>query len=65
MGAELANSEAFAQCQVEKVFKRVCFRAPSDTTDRSEVTRIVNVFKSNGYSLKRVFQEAGVYCMGQ
>ena len=28
MGEELANSAAFAQCQVEKVFKTVCFRAP-------------------------------------
>ncbi len=65
MGMELANSDAFAQCQVEKVFKRVCFRAPSDTADRTEVTRIVGVFRSNNYSLKRVFQEAGVYCMGQ
>jgi hypothetical protein len=66
MGAELANSDAFAQCQVEKVFKRVCFRAPSDTADRAEVTRIVGIFKgNNSYSLKRVFQEAGVYCMGQ
>lgn len=65
MGQELANSEAFAQCQVEKVFRRVCFRSPSDTTDRNEINRIVGVFKSNNYSLKRVFAEAGVYCMGQ
>jgi len=64
LGQELANSDAFAQCQVEKVFRRMCFRAPSDSADRAEVSRIVGVFKSNGYSLKRVFQEAGVYCMG-
>jgi hypothetical protein len=64
MGTELANSEAFAQCQVEKVFRRVCFRSPSDSTDRIEVNRIVRVFKSTNYSLKRVFEEAGVYCMG-
>ncbi|MBC7983141.1 MAG: hypothetical protein H7Y02_04720 [Candidatus Obscuribacterales bacterium] len=65
MGQELANSEAFAQCQVEKVFRRVCFRSPSDTADRNEVNRIVAVFKAQQYSLKRVFAEAGVYCMGQ
>jgi hypothetical protein len=65
MGAELANSDAFAQCQVEKVFRRVCFRSPSDSADRSEVSRIVGVFQSSQYNLKRVFQEAGVYCMGQ
>ena len=35
MGEELANSDAFAQCQVEKVFKTVCFRAPGDSADRA------------------------------
>src|SRR5688572_3473309 len=33
MGEELANSDAFAQCQVEKVFKAVCFRAPGAVDD--------------------------------
>jgi hypothetical protein len=65
LGTELANSDAFAQCQVEKVFKQVCFRAPSDNLDRTEVSRIVGVLKSNQYSLKRVFAETAVYCMGQ
>jgi hypothetical protein len=65
MGKELADSDAFAQCQVEKVFRKVCFRSPSDSTDRTEVSRIVGVFKANNFSLKRVFEETGVYCMGQ
>jgi hypothetical protein len=65
LGQELANSDAFAQCQVEKVFRHVCFRSPGNTADRNEVTRIVGVFRANNYSLKRVFEEAGVYCMGQ
>jgi hypothetical protein len=65
LGQELANSDAFAQCQVEKVFRNVCFRSPSDATDRSEVQRIVGVFRSNNYSLKRVFAEAAVYCRGE
>jgi hypothetical protein len=65
MGDELANSNAFAQCQVEKVFRRVCFRSPSDATDRGQVDRITALFKSNGYNLRSVFAEAGVYCMGQ
>ena len=64
MGAELANSNAFAQCQVEKVFKTVCFRAPGNTADRDEVAAITNRFKSNGYRLKQVFAETAVYCMG-
>jgi hypothetical protein len=65
LGQELGDSGAFAQCQVEKVFRNVCYRVPSDLTDRNEVERIVGVFKANGYSLKRVFAETAVYCKGQ
>jgi hypothetical protein len=64
MGAELANSDAFAQCQVEKVFKVVCFRAPGNDADRQEVLNLTNRFKANGYRLKQVFAEAAVHCMG-
>jgi hypothetical protein len=64
MGQELASSNAFAQCQVEKVFKTVCFRAPSNTADRSQVATITADFKNGGYHLKQVFAETAVYCMG-
>ena len=64
MGQELANSDGFAQCQVEKVFKAVCFRAPSNAADRQRIQTIKATFKSSNYSLKRVFGETAVYCMG-
>lgn len=64
MGQELANSDQFAQCQVEKVFKTVCLRPPVDLADRTEVTRITGLFKANGYKVKQVFAEAAVHCMG-
>jgi hypothetical protein len=63
LGQEFAASEAFAQCQVEKAFRNVCFRDPSDDQDRTAVSGIVANFKS-GYNLKRVFAEAAVYCKG-
>jgi hypothetical protein len=65
LGEELANSDAFAQCQVEKVFKQICFRPPSDDADLTKVKGIVNVFKANQYSLKQVFAETAAYCMGK
>ena len=72
MGAELANSDAFAKCQVEKVFKTVCFRAPGAiadpaqaTADRLKVGQLVTSFKNNGYRLKQVFAETAVHCMGE
>ena len=65
MGEELANSETFAQCQVEKVFENVCVRAPADSADRTQISSMVASFKSSGYNLKQVFAESAVYCMGE
>ena len=64
MGMELANSEAFAQCQVKKVFQNVCLREPSNSTDRSQVGTIVTDFKADGYSMKQVFRDVAAYCKG-
>lgn len=64
LGQELAGSEAFAQCQVEKVFRTVCFRSPQDDADRSERDRIVGVFKNSGYHMKNVFAETAAWCAG-
>jgi len=64
LGAELAHSEAFAQCQAKKVFKAMCLRSPVDTTDRNEVSALAASLKTHNYSMKRIFSEAAVYCMG-
>ena len=64
MGEELANSDAFARCQVKKVFRAVCLREPEDLADRTQVdTVMVPSFKA-GYQMKQTFAEAAVYCMG-
>jgi hypothetical protein len=65
MGQELAGSDQFAHCQVEKVFKAVCLRPPVNQPDRDTVDQITAAFKTNGYKLKDVFASAAVYCMGQ
>ena len=69
MGEELANSDEFARCQVKKVFKAVCLREPDlgDPVDSSDLTAfnaMVGTFRG-GYSMKRVFADAAVHCMGQ
>ena len=65
MGAELANSTAFAQCQVKKAFRTVCFRDPADLADRTKIDEVVALFRSGGsYRMKQVFAETAVYCMG-
>ena len=66
LGMELGNSDAFANCQVKKVFKTVCLREPEDLNDRTQVATMVSTFKAgNTYSMKRVFADSAVYCMGQ
>ena len=65
LGQELESSDAFAQCQVVKVFTAVCFRAPNSSTDQQTVTNLKTSFKSGGYRLKQVFQQAAAACPGQ
>ncbi len=63
MGVELANSEAFASCQVKKVFKAVCLREPVNT-DLPQFEATVSSFKASNYNLKQVFAETADYCKG-
>ena len=65
LGAELGASEAFASCQVEKVFRNVCLRPPNDAADRAQLRSMVDSFRADGFRLKRVFADAATYCMGQ
>jgi hypothetical protein len=66
LGQELANSRAFAQCQVDKVFKAVCLRDPNVTAaDRAERDAIRDNFMgAYNYNMREVFTDAAAYCKG-
>jgi hypothetical protein len=64
LGAELGASDAFAQCQVTKVFQAVCFRAPVSSADLATVATIKASFVAGGYKLKQVFQQSAAACPG-
>ncbi len=65
MGEELAGSQAFAACQVQKAFKLACLRDPVDAADRQQINDMTAAFTtSGGYRMKPVFAEAAAYCMG-
>ena len=64
-GQEIANSQAFAQCQVKKVFENVCLRQAENAADLAQISSTTESFKQNSYQLKRVFAEVGAYCMGE
>ena len=65
MNMEIAHSQAFASCQVEKVFQNVCLRKPADTADHDKVSQITANFASSGYQLKQVFIDTADYCKGE
>jgi len=62
LGVAVGNSDAFATCQVEKVFKHVCFREDSSGTDRTAITTVTQSFKDSDYNLKHVFAEVAAFC---
>ncbi|WP_339798864.1 hypothetical protein [uncultured Marinobacter sp.] len=64
LGQELAHSQAFAECQVSKVFRQVCLRDPVDSSDRNQLSTMVSSFQSSNYQLRQVFAESAAYCMG-
>lgn len=65
MNRELAHSQAFASCQVEKVFQNVCLRKAADSADRSKISAITANFAASGYQLKQVFIDTADYCKGE
>jgi hypothetical protein len=64
LGQELENSAAFASCQVTRVFKYVCLRAPNSTADFNQVNSMIASFQSHQYKLRQPFAEAAAYCPG-
>ncbi len=66
MGIELANSRAFAQCQVDKAFKNVCLRDPNlfaaDRTARDGI--VANFSGAYNYDMHEVFTDVAAYCKG-
>ena len=65
LGVELSNSDAFAGCQVKKVFQAVCLREPESPADHTKVDEIMGNFAASGFQMKRVFADAADHCKGQ
>jgi len=64
LGQEVAMSDAFAECQVQKIWKRVCFRDPANLAERQEVSRIAtDVFAANNYDIREAFAAVAEFCM--
>jgi hypothetical protein len=68
LGIELSNSKAFAQCQVDKVFKVICLRDPNVfAADRNARDGFVSNFVGSTpvpYNMREVFTDVAAYCKG-
>jgi len=64
LGQELAYSGAFAQCQAEKAFRKVCFRSPTTETEYNRVRAIGNEFRNSG-NMRHVFAQVAAECAGE
>lgn len=64
LGMELAQTRQFATCQVKKAFAKVCHRTPNGPADEQAVNAIATSFETNNRSMKRVFAETALHCMG-
>ena len=60
LGRELANTEAFARCQVTKVYRHVCHSDPSE----SDLQTITGSFTASTYNMQTVYRESVKVCMG-
>lgn len=65
MGMELAHSEAFASCQVEKVFRQVCLRQPGSPEDHQLIDTATANLANAGFDLRRAFIDTADYCKGE
>ncbi|MFL0811049.1 MAG: hypothetical protein K6L76_11590 [Agarilytica sp.] len=69
MFQELAHTQAFAQCHIQRVFKAVCLRDPADSDDVVEVNAMVAEFTEPSGSregdMKHVFARSADYCKGE
>jgi hypothetical protein len=63
LGVELAGSQAFANCQVTRVFKTVCYRAPMNAADTAQIASMTASFQQN-YLLRPIFAQSAAYCLG-
>jgi hypothetical protein len=62
LGYEVTSTKAFAQCQVEKVYKFVCLHDPREA-DTAAIEGIVNAMPSEDYNMKSVFSKVAPLCM--
>ncbi len=65
LASAVANSKAFSQCMVKKVYREVC-RRPVANFEVGMVDSLAQTFENEGYNLKKLFENVAVRseCIG-
>jgi hypothetical protein len=61
LGRELADTDAFAYCQVKKAFRAVCLREPVAGDDEGIIDSLASGFRAD-HNMKRVFARSAAHC---
>lgn len=66
LGMMISRSRAFAECMSTRVFELVCVRKPKIDSEKKEIKRLADQFQANDrFSMKNLFAETSVLCMGE
>lgn len=66
LGMLVSRSRAFAECMSTKVFELVCVHKPKSEFEKKEIKRLADIFQENNkFSMKNLFAETSILCMGE
>ena len=62
-GRMLTDSEAFSACMATHAYEQVCLLAPETKAEKALRDQLAGEFKSNNYSMKKLFAATAVACL--
>jgi len=66
LGMMISRSRAFSECMSTRVFELVCIRKPKIDSEKKEIKRLADLFQAQDkFSMKNLFAETSVLCMGE
>ena len=62
-GNMLAASDAFAACMATHAYEQICLLTPDNTAEKTLRDTLAQEFKSDGYSMKKLFAATAAACL--
>ncbi len=58
LGTAITTSKQFSVCMSQRVYKKLCLKDPSTTSEKNYILNLANEFKNNSYNMKKLFESA-------